>query len=303
MRKIEITKNESEQRLDRYLLKYFNNTTRSNIYKLIRKKVFKINGKRMTQEDYFLMENDILEIYLTEESIDAMVKPFVPVKPEKIGFDIVFEDEEILVLNKPKGVLTHPDKSEYKNTLATMVHYYLRDLCTNTFRPAPVHRLDKNTSGVVIFAKTYEALKKYNTLMRERDVEKFYICVVHGKLSKPGEVKGYLIKDEIQNKVRIVARDSDEAKYCHSKYKPLQQFGEYIGEYTLVEVELLTGRSHQIRASMQLLGHSIVGDLKYGGRRVDGLSNQLLHSNRMIIEGRTFEAKSTEIEDFVKLHS
>ncbi|MDH8678911.1 RluA family pseudouridine synthase [Fusibacter bizertensis] len=303
MRKIEITKNESEQRLDRYLLKYFNNTTRSNIYKLIRKKVFKINGKRMTQEDYFLMENDILEIYLTEESIDAMVKPFVPVKPEKIGLDIVFEDEEILVLNKPKGVLTHPDKSEYKNTLATMVHYYLRDLCTNTFRPAPVHRLDKNTSGVVIFAKTYEALKKYNTLMRERDVEKFYICVVHGKLSKPGEVKGYLIKDEIQNKVRIVARDSDEAKYCHSKYKPLQQFGEYIGEYTLVEVELLTGRSHQIRASMQLLGHSIVGDLKYGGRRVDGLSNQLLHSNRMIIEGRTFEAKSTEIEDFVKLHS
>ncbi len=303
MRKIEITKNESEQRFDRFLLKYFNNTTRSNIYKLIRKKVFKINGKRMTQEDYFLMENDILEIFLTEESIEAMIKEFVPVKPEKIGLDIVFEDDEILVLNKPKGVLTHPDKSEYKNTLATMVHFYLRDLCTNTFRPAPVHRLDKNTSGVVIFAKTYEALKKYNALMRDRNVEKYYICVVHGKLSKAGEVKGYLIKDEIQNKVRIVAKDSDEAKYCHSRYKPIEQFGAYAGEYTLVEVELLTGRSHQIRASMQLLGHSIVGDLKYGGRRVDGLNNQLLHSNRMIIEGRTFEAKSTEIEEFIKLHS
>ena len=296
MKKIDITKNESEQRLDRFLLKYFNNTNRNNIYKLIRKKVFKVNGKRITSEEYFLQENDVLEIFLSDESIDAMIKPFIPVKPEKIGLDIVFEDEEILVLNKPKGVLTHPDKTEYKNTLATMVHFYLRDLCTNTFRPAPVHRLDKNTSGVVIFAKTYESLKKYNALMRDREVEKFYICVVHGHLKKAGEVKGYLIKDEVQNKVRIVSRDSDEAKFCHSKYKPLKQFGDF----TLVEVELLTGRSHQIRASMQLIGHPIVGDLKYGGQRVDGLNNQLLHSNKIVIQSRTFEAESMEINEFIK---
>lgn len=296
MKKIEITKNEAEQRLDRFLLKYFNNTTRSNIYKLIRKKVFKVNGKRITNEEYFLQENDILEIYLSDESVEAMIKPFVPVKPEKIGLDIVYEDDEILVLNKPKGVLTHPDKTEYKNTLATMVHFYLRDLCTNTFRPAPVHRLDKNTSGVVIFAKTYDALKKMSAMMRERDVEKFYICVVHGHLDKAGEVKGYLIKDEIQNKVRIVQKDSDEAKYCHSKYRPLEHFGAF----TLVEVELLTGRSHQIRASMQLIGHPIVGDYKYGGKKVDGHTNQLLHSNRMVIDGRVFEAKSAEIEAFIE---
>ncbi len=296
MKKIDITKNESEQRLDRFLLKYFNNTNRNNIYKLIRKKVFKVNGKRITSEEYFLQENDVLEIFLSDESIDAMIKPFIPVKPEKIGLDIVYEDEEILVLNKPKGVLTHPDKTEYKNTLATMVHFYLRDLCTNTFRPAPVHRLDKNTSGVVIFAKTYESLKKYNALMRDREVEKFYICVVHGHLRKAGEVKGYLIKDEVQNKVRIVSRDSDEAKFCHSKYKPLKQFGDF----TLVEVELLTGRSHQIRASMQLIGHPIVGDLKYGGQRVDGLNNQLLHSNKIVIQSRTFEAESMEINEFMK---
>ncbi len=299
MKKIDITKNESEQRLDRFLLKYFNNTTRSNIYKLIRKKVFKVNGKRMTDENYFLQEGDVLEMFISDESMNAMMKEFIPFKPEKLGLDIVFEDEEILVLNKPKGLLTHPDKSEYKNTLATMVHFYLRDLCTNTFRPAPVHRLDKNTSGVVIFAKTYESLKKYNALMRERNVEKYYICVVEGHLRKPGEVKGYLIKDELQNKVRIVTRDSDEAKFCHSKYKPLKQFGDY----TLVEVELLTGRSHQIRASMQLLGHPIVGDLKYGGHRVDELNNQLLHSNKIIIESRTFEASSKEIDAFIQTHS
>lgn len=298
MRKIEITKNESEQRLDRFLLKYFNDTTRSNIYKLIRKKVFKINGKRITDEQYFLQENDILEIFLSEESIEAMIKPFVPVKPEKLGLDIVYEDDELLVLNKPKGLLTHPDKSEYKNTLATMVHFYLKDLCTNTFRPAPVHRLDKNTSGVVIFAKTYESLKKYNALMRDREVEKYYLCIVHGKLTKAGEVKGYLIKDEVANKVRIVSRDDDEAKYCHSKYKPLKTFGDY----TLVEVELLTGRSHQIRASMQLIGHSIVGDYKYGGRRIDGHTNQLLHSYRIKLEDKVFEAPSLEIETFISNH-
>lgn len=296
MRKIVITKNESDQRLDRFLLKYFNNTTRSNIYKLIRKKVFKINGKRITAEDYFLQVDDVLEIFLAETSIDEMIKAFVPVIPEKIGLDIVYEDEDVLVLNKPKGVLTHPDKTEYKNTLATMVHFYLRDLCTNTFKPAPVHRLDKNTSGVVIFAKTYEALKKYNALMRDRDVEKYYVCVVHGYLERAGEVKGYLIKDERLNKVRIVTHDSDEAKFCHSKYRPLNKFDEY----TLVEVELLTGRSHQIRASMQLIGHPIVGDYKYGGKKVDGHTNQLLHSNRIVVDGHVFEAKSPEIEAFME---
>ena len=158
--------NESDQRLDRFLQKYLNNTTRSNIYKLIRKKVFKVNGKRITEESYFLQENDVLEIFLAEDTIETLMKAFVPVIPEKIGLDIVYEDADILVLNKAKGVLTHPDQSEYKNTLATMVHFYLRDLCTPTFRPAPVHRLDKNTSGLVIFAKTYEALKSYNALMQ-----------------------------------------------------------------------------------------------------------------------------------------
>lgn len=295
MRKIEITKNESDQRLDRFLQKYLNNTTRSNIYKLIRKKVFKINGKRITEESYFLQENDVLEIFLAEDTIETLMKAFIPVVPEKIGLDIVYEDADILVLNKAKGVLTHPDQSEYKNTLATMVHFYLRDLCTPTFRPAPVHRLDKNTSGLVIFAKTYEALKSYNALMRERAIEKYYLCVVEGNLRKAGEVKGYLIKDEVQNKVRIVTHDSDEAKFCHSKYKPIEHFDRY----TLVEVELLTGRSHQIRASMQLIGHPIVGDLKYGGSRVFDLNNQLLHSYKMVIGDQTFIAESAEIKDFL----
>ena len=295
MKEIIITTNESEQRLDRFLLKYFNNTTRSNIFKLIRKKVFKVNGVRV-KEDYFLQNDDLLQIYLSDESIDAMIKIYKAVKPEKIGLDIVYEDESLLVVNKPKGLLTHPDKDEYKNTLATIVQYYLRDLCTSTFRPAPVHRLDKNTSGLVIFAKTYEALKKYNAIMRERNVGKYYLCVVEGDVTRAGEVQGFLIKDEVSNKVRIIQNDRDEAKFCHTNYKPLKRYKAY----TLLEVQLLTGRSHQIRASMQYIGHPIVGDSKYGAKRIDDIENQLLHSYKIVLEDQVFEATSNEIENFIQ---
>lgn len=295
MRTLIIGEDAADQRLDRYLTKYLNNTTRSNIYKLIRKKVFKVNGARIKDEDYFLKLGDVLEVYLSEETIETLIKPMEIVKPENSGLDIVYEDESLLVVNKPKGLLTHPDQDEYKNTLATKVQYYLRHLCTNTFRPAPVHRLDKNTSGLVIFAKTYTALKEMNEKMRDRKIDKYYICVVEGRLEKEGSLQGYLIKDEMKNQVRLVKRDSDEAKFCHTKYKPLKIYKAY----TLVEVELLTGRSHQIRATMQAIGHPIVGDVKYGANRIAGIPNQLLHSHKLILDDKVFEAKSTEIEQFL----
>ncbi|MDN5351120.1 MAG: rRNA pseudouridine synthase [Clostridiales bacterium] len=294
MRQLEITENEAEQRIDRFLLKYFNNTTRGNLYKLIRKKVFKVNGVRV-KEDYFLKRGDQLEIFLSDESIEAMIKPVRTVVPDALGLDIVYEDDALLVVNKPKGLLTHPDKTEYKNTLATRVQFYLKNLCTSTFKPSPVHRLDKNTSGIVLFAKTYEALKHYNELMRSREVEKYYQCVVHGVVKKPGEVVGYLIKDEAANKVKLIRHAEDSSKYCHTLYRPIRVFGGF----TLMEIKLITGRSHQIRASMQWIDHPIVGDLKYGGRRVGSINSQLLHSGKLIIEGKTFEAPSKEIEAFM----
>lgn len=294
MKRITITENEADQRLDRFLTKYFNATTRSNIFKMIRKKLFKVNGVRV-KEDYFLKLGDELEIYLADESFESLIKPERVTVPDDIGLEIVYEDEELLVVNKPKGMLTHPDKEEYRNTLATIVQFYLKDLCTRTFKPAPIHRLDKNTSGLVIFAKTYEALKNYNTLMRDRHIEKYYRCVVEGSVNAPGEVKGYLIKDESRNTVRIVKHDTDEAKFCHTKYRPVFTFDNF----TVLEVELITGRSHQIRASMSLIGHPIVGDLKYGGRRVGGINNQLLHAQRLVLGDQSFEAKSVEIEAFI----
>ena len=295
MKTIVITKNEADQRLDRFLLKYFNNTTRTNVYKLIRKKVFKVNGKRV-KEDYFLRDADQLDIFLQNETSESLMKEIVTIKPDKIGLDIVFEDEEMLIVNKPKGLLTHPDKDEYKNTLATIVQYYLADLCTKTFRPAPVHRLDKNTSGLILFAKTYESLKLYNELMRERKIGKYYLTVVEGALKETGEVKGYLVKDEIKNKVKILKSNQDESKFCHTKYSILKHYRGY----TLVEIELLTGRSHQIRASMASIGHPIVGDVKYGGKKIEDITTQLLHGYKLINDGKEYQTRSKEIDAFVQ---
>jgi len=294
MKSITITENEAEQRLDRFLLKYFNNTNRNNLYKLIRKKVFKVNGVRV-KEDYFLKLDDVIDIYLADESFDALIKPVRQVKPEQTGLDIVYEDDNILIVNKPKNLLTHPDKNEYKNTLATIVQYYLKHLCTNTFKPAPVHRLDKNTSGLVLFAKNYESLKKYNEQMRNREIHKHYLCVVEGVLKGEGEVKGYIEKDEVANKVRLLKEETDESKFIHTAYRAIRR----VRGYTLVDVELFTGRSHQIRVSMAYLGYPIVGDVKYGGKKVKATSTQLLHAYALTIDGTRYEAPSEEIDEFI----
>lgn len=295
MKEFVITENEAEQRLDRFLLKYFNDTTRGNLYKLLRKKVFKINGKAITKPDYFLKIDDVLNIYLADETIASLQKAFKIPKPDQLGFEIVYEDEDILVVNKPKGLLTHPDKTEYRNTLSTMVQFYLRALCTSTFKPAPVHRLDKNTSGVVLFAKRYESLKAYNALMRDRKIEKYYLCVCEGKVPEKGEIRGYLTKNETINKVELSQSGEEESKFCHTKYSVL----EYLKGYSLVEVELLTGRSHQIRVSMAYVGHPIVGDIKYGGHKHMGMTTQLLHAYKMTVGEKSFVAKSPEIDAFI----
>jgi 23S rRNA pseudouridine955/2504/2580 synthase len=297
MRKIEITSNEAEQRLDRFLVKYLNDTTKTNIFKLIRKKRIKVNGKR-AEEKYFLKLGDEVQIHLHEDAIDELIKPIVEMSAEEVNLDIVYEDDALLVVNKPIGLLTHPDKSEYKNTLASKVQVYLKHLGTRTFKPASIQRLDKNTSGLVMFGKTYESLKKYNELMRERAIHKYYQTIVHGEVKTAGEVKGYLMKDEDKNKITISQREQESSKYVHTKFRPL----ETNGLYTLLEVELLTGRTHQIRGSMAYIGHPIVGDVKYGGRRVGKARSQLLHAYKVVLEDKVFEKESEVIKDFMAHH-
>lgn len=295
MKIIKVTENEMEQRLDRFLVKYLNNTSKTNVFKLIRKKRVKVNGKR-AEEKYFLKYDDEIQIHLHDDQISEMMKPIVDMSAEEVDIDIVFEDDELLILNKPVGLLTHPDSKEYKNTLSSKVQVYLKHLTTRTFKPASIQRLDKNTSGLVIFGKTYDALKKYNALMRERGIHKFYLTVVSGKPKSPGEVKGYLLKDEAKNKISIFEEEIPGSKFVHTKYKVLQS----TGQFSLLEVELLTGRTHQIRGSLAYMKHPIVGDLKYGGERLPGISRQLLHAYKVEFEGRSYERNSESIEKFIE---
>lgn len=295
MKTVEIGKNEAGQRLDRFLLKYLNNSSRTNVYKLIRKKVFKVNGVRV-KEDYFLELGDKLDIYLSDESYNKLVKAEVQVEASDVGLNIVYEDDDILIVDKPSGVLTHPDKNEFKNTLSSKVQVYLKHMSSRTFKPASIQRLDKNTSGLVIFGKNYQSLKAYNELMRNRKIKKFYQCVVEGVVKEAGTVKGWLVKDEAKNKVRLSQKQKDDkAKFCHTDYKPLK----VVGNYTLLEVELHTGRSHQIRESMRYIGHPIVGDKKYGASKEKNVNSQLLHGYKLIINNNAYTSESEEIKNFL----
>lgn len=294
MRTIKVTENEMDQRLDRFLTKYLNKTTKTNIFKLIRKKRIRVNGKRV-EEKYFLQMDDEIQIHLHEDAIEELIRPIEKIEAEEINLDIVYEDDDILIVNKPVGLLTHPDSKEYKNTLASKVQVYLKHLSTRTFKPASIQRLDKNTSGLVIFGKNYTSLKKYNEYMRERKIGKFYLTVVSGQPKESGEVKGYLTKNEANNKISISKKDSDEAKFVHTKYKVLRSNKKY----SLLEVELLTGRTHQIRGSMAFIGHPIVGDVKYGGEKLNK-QNQLLHAYRVVIEDQEYKKSSKAIEAFLK---
>jgi 23S rRNA pseudouridine955/2504/2580 synthase len=299
LKEIIIGENEKGQRLDRFLLKYLNNSSRANIYKLLRKKVVKVNSKR-EKENYFLQKDDKIQIYLSDEAFNKLVKEESNEMVKDFNLDIVYEDNDILIVNKPKGLLTHPDKKEYKKTLATRVQSYLKHLQTHTFKPASVNRLDQNTSGLVIFCKTYESLKKYNEMMRDRDIKKYYLCIVRGKVSKEGEIKGYLSKNTKKNVVEIAKNNyNNKGQFIHTKYRPLECYGEF----TLLEVEILTGRTHQIRASLSKINHPIIGDTKYGGEKMKNITTQVLHAYKLVIDDKEFIKQSKEIERIIKILS
>ena len=294
MIKLNITEQEAPQRVDRFLLKYLNQAKKGDIFRLLRKKIVRINGKRV-KENYQLQVGDTLALYLSDASFNELRKEPKKVSAKSVNLDIIYEDDDILLINKPAGILTHPDKFEYKNTLSTKVNIYLKHLVGKTFSPAPIQRLDKNTSGIVIFAKNYNSLKEYNKYMRERAIGKFYLTIVKGTIQKVGELKGVLTKDPVKNRVTI--KKDGEGANIHTKYIPL----ESTNGFTLIEVELLTGRSHQIRATFDYLGFPIIGDRKYGGDKSFGRNHQLLHAYKTILpNGKEFISRSKEIDNLWK---
>ncbi|MEF9934149.1 MAG: RluA family pseudouridine synthase [Clostridium sp.] len=293
MKEIKITQNESGQRLDKFLKKYLKDMSLGNIYKAIRKKDIKVNNAK-TNEKYVLEEGDVVWYFFgfdEEKKKNENKEILNRLMNVEYDFDIAYEDDYILVAKKSKGLLTHPDEGD-EVTLTDEVIAYLFDNGMydpnkeKTFSPSPCNRLDKNTEGLVIFAKNYEALKGVNEAIREGNVKKYYMALTVNK-PKDGRYVAHIQKDRRANKVRIFDNPVKESKEIITDIKMI----ESVGQFSQVEIDLITGKSHQIRAHLAHLDAPLVGDHKYGNRKVNsffknkfGVEDQMLVAYKIIFK-------------------
>lgn len=270
--------NDAGQRLDKFLAKLLKAAPMSAIYKWIRKKRVKVNGKKQ-EISYMLKEGDVLELYINDEFFAA---PVAEVK-KSLPLSVAYEDENIIVADKPSGIAAHGEDG----CLLERVWYYLFEKGEydpnkeHTFAPALCNRIDKNTSGLVIAAKNANALRIINEKLRDREIDKFYICKTEGVISPPkGKIEGYTLKNEAERKVYFYKTPVKGAKPCTTLYRCLDNEG-------MVEVKLITGRTHQIRAGFAALGHPLVGDVKYGAAKNGKKDYQMLRAYKIEFNFRT----------------
>ena len=290
MREFHIGKNDENQRLDRFLGKAIPLLPASLAQKYIRLKRIKVNGAR-AQRDQKLVAGDILQCYINDEFFESPSEENVYLTITTPRLKIVYEDENIMLLDKPAGMLAHADEHEKVNTLVNHMLAYLyqkrewRPREENAFTPALCNRIDRNTGGIVIAAKDAEALRDMNRLIREDQLSKFYLCLCHGSMERPAAtLHGYLAKDSARNLVRVEDHPFPGAREIITKYRVLDTRGKGADAVSLLQVELVTGRTHQIRAHLAHIGHPLLGDGKYGINRADrqeGFKYQALYAWRL----------------------
>ncbi len=285
MHELKIGKNDAGQRLDKFITKTLD-LPPSLLYKSIRLKKIKVNRKR-AENNTVLLEGDTVQCFLADEFFEKKTgrSSFESITPH---LDIVYEDENIMLLNKRPGVSVHEDENGSTNTLITHIQAYLYQNgeydpeSEQSFAPALCNRIDRNTGGIVIAAKNAEALRVMNEKIKLREIDKYYLAAVHGIPSpKSATLRAYLLKDDKKNIVRVYDKNPPKnAKEIITKYTVIAKNADS----ALLEVELLTGRTHQIRAHMAHIGHALIGDGKYGINKSDrarGYKYQALYSYRL----------------------
>ena len=291
MQELHVTANEAGQRLDKLLAKFLNQAPKSFLYKMMRKKNIVLNGKKCTGNEK-LKQGDSIKLFFSDETIEKFsAGTYVTPNKEKINMlPIIYEDEQDLLMNKPVGVLSQKAKDSDVSAVEILINYLIE---TNqlskeqfrTFHPSICNRLDRNTSGILVAGKTLPALQEMNRFFKERTIAKYYRCLVKGRVIKNEDyIKGYLVKDQKTNKVSITKKKTEEGVPIETEYCVIQSNDEV----SLLEVHLITGKTHQIRAHLASIGHPIIGDYKYGDKQINemyrqeyGLKSQLLHAYRL----------------------
>lgn len=286
MKEFIVQKNDAGQRLDRWLAKNLPLLPAPLAQKYIRLKRVKVNGKG-SKRDVRLQVGDVLQLYINDEFFDTPTpeNAFLSIFQPKL--DLVYEDENLLLVNKRPGLVVHPDENERVNTLITHIQAYLYQkkewspYQEGSFAPALCNRIDRNTGGIVIAAKNAPALRVLNQKIKDREVAKYYLAAIHGKIEPPaGQLEGFLLKNEGKKQVTVYRRPIPGGKRALTRYRTLA----VKDRLSLVECELLTGRTHQIRAQFAAAGHPLLGDGKYGRERDNqcyGRSFQALYSYRL----------------------
>ena len=298
MKQIVINENEAGQRLDKFLGKLLKEAPASFYYKMLRKKNIVLNGKKATGNEK-LTAGDSVKLFLSEETFEKFAGKRqtndLAASVPNIALEIVYEDHDVLAINKPAGMLSQKAKKEDISANEYILQYLLESgtitrESLHTFKPSVCNRLDRNTSGILVAGKTLNGLQQMSKAFRERSMEKYYLAIVAGHISKPRRIEGFLKKDEKNNQVTILSEPSNDAKPIITEYRPLK----LVGQVTLLEVHLITGRSHQIRAHLASIGHPVIGDTKYGNPRLNreflknaGVTHQLLHAYRLFLADGT----------------